>query len=293
MPPHKTTLTKTLTNILDKYIFGAKMIINNNKGEHMFKALKMRIAARRMEKTKSARKSAKKSTRQARKQSSWAKVVDVVKKPFIILARWLRSFWSWVRSIDLIGLVNITLLSAIIVLFSMLIIDIIGCNKKPVVIIAKNDIAEKEQFLTSDNSASRAIRERAPQKVASLPIHRDANRQYTQEPINVVKVKPDDVAIKQTARVRNVMYGDVIIDSRGAATMLKTGDIIKGNLFLQNMRKYTLPRGIRIEGNLFLRDMGMLQFAGEFTVTGNIYVTPTSSFGPLPGTARIGGQVIL
>ena len=59
------------------------------------------------------------------------------------------------------------------------------------------------------------------------------------------------------------------------------------------MRKYVLPCGIRIEGDLFLRDMGLLQFAGEFTVTGNIYVTPTSSFGPIPGTARIGGQVIL
>lgn len=256
----------------------------------MFKALKMKIAARRMERKKAARKSVKKNVR---KTSFWSKAWEIIKKTFRAIARWLTAFWAWVRSIDLIGLVNVTLLSAIIVLFSMLIIDIVGCNKKTVVIIAKNDTAETEQVAISDKSAPRIIREREIQKVASLPIHRDANRQYTKEPINVVKVQPDEVAIKQTARVRNVMYGDVIIDSRGAATMLKTGDIIKGNLFLQNMRKYTLPKGVRIEGNLFLRDMGMLQFAGEFTVTGNIYVTPTSSFGPLPGTARIGGQVIL
>ena len=65
------------------------------------------------------------------------------------------------------------------------------------------------------------------------------------------------------------------------------------SLYIQHMRKYVLPRGIQIEGNLFLRDMGLLEFAGEFTVTGNIYVTPNSSFGPIPSNARIGGQVIL
>ena len=59
------------------------------------------------------------------------------------------------------------------------------------------------------------------------------------------------------------------------------------------MQKYTLPCNINIEGNLFLRDMGMLQFCGAFTVKGNIYVSPRSSFGPLPKTARLGGQVIL
>lgn len=257
----------------------------------MFKALKMKIAARRMER-KNARKTTKKTARNnKRKESFWNRAWEVICKPFRAIARWARDFWNWVRSIDLIGLVNITLLSAIIVLFSMLIIDIIGCSKKPVVIIAKNNAAE--QNIKSENAQPRIVRSREVKKVATLPLQRDSNRQFTEQTINVAKVKTDETAVKQTARVQNVMYGDVIIDSRGAATMLKSGDVIKGNLYLQNMRKYILPCGVRIEGNLFLRDMGLLQFAGEFTVTGNIYVTPTSSFGPLPGTARIGGQVIL
>lgn len=257
----------------------------------MFKALKMKLAARRMER-KNVRKPAKKNNRNnAHKVSFWKRALDIICKPFRTIGRWLSMFWKWVRSIDLIGLVNITLLSAIIVLFSMLIMDIVGCNKKPVVIIAQNDISQ--QVRVSDKSAPRIVRNRNAQKVSSLPLQRDSQRQFTEKTIEVAYVKPDTTAIKQTARVRNVMYGDVIVDSRGAATMLKPGAVIKGNLYLQNMRKYVLPCGVRIEGDLFLRDMGLLQFAGEFTVTGNIYVTPMSSFGPIPGTARIGGQVIL
>ena len=44
---------------------------------------------------------------------------------------------------------------------------------------------------------------------------------------------------------------------------------------------------------MFVRDVNKLQFCGDFEITGNIYVTPTSSFGPIPRSARLGGQVIL
>jgi hypothetical protein len=89
------------------------------------------------------------------------------------------------------------------------------------------------------------------------------------------------------------MYGDIIIDSRGAAMMLNNGYEINGNLYLQNMRKYVLPCDIKITGNMFVRDVNMLQFCGKFEIAGNIYVTPTSSFGPIPRNAYVGGQVIL
>lgn len=87
--------------------------------------------------------------------------------------------------------------------------------------------------------------------------------------------------------------GDVIIDSRGAGAILRKDTQVNGNLYLQNMRKFTLPCNVRINGNLFLRDVNKLQFCGEFVVTGNIYVSPRSSFGPLPKNARIGGYVVL
>lgn len=256
----------------------------------MFKGLKLKIAARRVEK-KGARKATKKTAKQSNNKH-WAKVKPIITKPFKFIAKLLNKFWAWVRSIDLIGLVNITLLSAIIVLFSMLIIDFTGCNKKPVVVVAKNEITTTQQIQITNTMAPQDIKK--ANHPAPLPLKKDARtRKFIDAPINVVPVKKDIVAERQTARIANIMYGDVIIDSRGAATMLHTGDKIKGNLYIQHMRKYTLPCNIKIEGNLFLRDMNMLQFCGDFTVTGNIYVSPDSSFGPIPRTARIGGNVIL
>lgn len=255
----------------------------------MFKALKMKIAARRMERKRNVRKSSTKKARRSTNKSFWNRVWNTICAPFRAISRWFRAFWKWICRLDLVGMVNIALLSAIIVLFSMLIIDVIGCNKRPVVIVTKRNAP---QITMNSDAANRTVRQRTP-KIQTLPIKKDANRNFIGKTIDVMPVRPDKVAIQQTARCKNTMYGDVIIDSRGAATMLKPASVVKGNLYLQHMRKYTLPRGVRIEGNLFLRNMGMLQFGGEFTVTGNIYVTPDSSFGPIPGNARIGGQVIL
>ena len=260
----------------------------------MFKELKMKIAARRVERKKAREQAAKKANKSKKaSESFWTKLWKVICKPFNVIGRWLKNLWAWVRSIDLIGLVNITLLSSIIVLFSMLIIDVIGCNKKPVVIIAKNDIEAvvKPQITVSEKPAP--IKPKT--EPVTLPIKKDPEtHKFVKKPIvkNVCGAECKIVQ-QQTARVRNVMYGDIIVDSRGAASMLKSGDTVKGNLYLQNMRKYILPCDMRIEGNLFLRDVNMLQFCGDFTVTGNIYVSPRSSFGPIPKTARLGGQVIL
>lgn len=260
----------------------------------MFKELKMRIAARRVERKKAREQAAKKATKAKKSSESfWSKVWQVVCKPFKMIWQGLKNLWSWVRSIDLIGLVNITLLSSIIVLFSMLIIDIMGCNKKPVVIIAKNDIEAVVQPQITVTEKKADIKPKAEPVV--LPIKKDpVTRKYVNKPVTKSTCGTDcKIAQRQTARVKNVMYGDIIVDSRGAASMLKEVDTVKGNLYLQNMRKYTLPCNMNIEGNLFLRDVNMLQFCGDFTVTGNIYVSPRSSFGPIPRTARLGGQVIL
>ena len=87
--------------------------------------------------------------------------------------------------------------------------------------------------------------------------------------------------------------GDVIVDTFRSATVLSNGVKVNGNLFIQNMRKYTLPCDAVINGNLFIRNVDHLKFCGTFTVTGNIYVNRQSAFGPIPCDARVGGQVIL
>ena len=166
----------------------------------------------------------------------------------------MRGIWAWLCGINLIGLINLALLVAIIVLCSLLVIGILN-NRKSV--FFNNATA---------NNINRVI--------------------------NAVPTKPcNDVTLRPQGDGN--IYGDVIIESRGEAIMLKPGAHIRGNLYLQRMRKYVLPCGVVIEGNLFLRDVNMLQFCGPFTVTGNIYVSPRSSFGPLPYNARLGGQVIL
>ena len=122
-------------------------------------------------------------------------------------------------------------------------------------------------------------------------MRRDAKTGNMPTTINTVSATP---SAEITAQTRDSeIFGDVIIESRGESAAIKNGAHIHGNLYLQRMHKYVLPCGVVIDGNLFLRDLHLLQFCGEFTVRGNIYVSPTSSFGPIPCNARIGGQVIL
>ena len=207
---------------------------------------------------------------------------------------WLfRAFWAWVCSINLVGLINLALLIAIIVLCSLLIISLMNnrksiffrnatatdVNKVTVEAVQNTEKSEKEATVTPES-------ERVP-----LPVRRDA-RGNMNKPMNVVPTKPcNNPALRPQGDGR--IYGDVIIESRGERIILKEGARIRGNLYLQRMRKYVLPCNVVIEGDMFLRDVNLLQFCGPFTVTGNIYVSPRSSFGPIPYNSKLGGQIIL
>ena len=236
---------------------------------------KMKAAARRV---KSTRKAAlvKKSNKQT---SVWTRIWNIVCWPFKKIAKLLRAFWNWLCEINVIGLVNITLLISIIVLFSMLILDVTKCNKAPVVIVA-----EPVPVTTAERSVS----------ARPMPVLPATTKQHSQ-PVNIVPVKKAEVEIakKQVAKQGKKFLGDIVIDGRAAGKLLRNQTQVNGNLYLQNMHKYTLPCDVKINGNLFLRDIGLLQFCGEFVVTGNIYVSPRSSFGPIPKTARVGGYVVL
>lgn len=238
---------------------------------------KVKAAARRVKNTRQVT-----MNKNAKKQNSvWNRVWNILCWPFRKIAKFCR--WGWMRlcEINVFGLINITLLVSIIVLFSMLILDVTKCNKAPVVIVA-------EPVPVTKNVTERNVTER---KIMAVPVVNQKNAQ----PVNVVPVKKAEVVIakKQVAKQNKKFLGDVIVDSRGAGALLQNESQINGNLYLQNMHKYTLPCGVKINGNLFLRDIGLLQFCGEFVVTGNIYVSPRSSFGPIPKTARVGGYVVL
>lgn len=237
------------------------------------------MATKRVENKTNRRttRAANKNTRMARIR---ARIADYWHRAVAACRNFGRRVWNWIRGLDMVVLVNITMLIAIIVLFTMLIIDIVNCRR-----CARMANANAPQIVDT-----RTVHNRR----ATLPMKAN-NGVMINAPVNVVPVRKCDVkmARRQIARIDETMYGDVVIDSRGAATMIKNYTNVRGNLYLQNMRKYTLPCGVRVDGNLFLRDVNMLQFCGEFTVTGNIYVSPRSSFGPIPSNARVGGNIVL
>ena len=263
----------------------------------MFKKLKMKLDAKRM------RREAEYAAANKRIRQTETGFERAVLFPFRLIARALRwifdtvcavcswiwdgivwlakKIWKWLCGINLVGLINLTLLVAIIVLFSMLIINIVNCRRAPVVVNA----TEKTVIIEAKRG-SRIVSN------TTIPVKRDAKTGNMETTINVVETKPsDDPTLRPQGDGK--IYGDVIIESREEAIVLKNGAHIRGNLYLQHMYKYVLPCDIKIEGNLFLRDLNMLHFCGRFDITGNIYVTPNSSFGPIPKNAYLGGQIIL
>jgi len=208
----------------------------------------------------------------------WDTICAVCSWVWDVIFTGAKKIWKWLCGINLVGLINLTLLIAIIVLFSMLIINVLNCNRTPVVIMSD-----------AKNVAIETTNKKAPK---TLSIQQHITTDDKLPIINLVKTEPSkDVTLRPQGDGK--IYGDLIIESREEAIVLKNGAHIHGNLYLQHMYKYVLPCDIKIEGNLFLRDLGMLQFCGRFTITGNIYVTPNSSFGPIPRDAHLGGQIIL
>ncbi len=262
----------------------------------MFKKLKAKLDAKR------TRRAADQVAANKRAQQTETAFERAILFPFRMIARALRwifdtvcavcswiwdgivwaakKIWKWLCGINLVGLINLTLLTAIIVLFSILIINIVNCRRGPVVVHA----GEKAVTVVA-KSGTKTISK-------TVPVKRDTKTGNMETTINVVETVPsNDPTLKPQGDGK--IYGDIIIESREEAIVLKNGAHIRGNLYLQNMYKYVLPCDIKIEGNLFLRDLGILHFCGRFDITGNIYVTPNSSFGPIPKNAYLGGQIIL
>ena len=240
----------------------------------------------------------KNASRKARNKN----IMQWVKKIVLFPVRVCQSIWKWIKSIDVVGMVNLTLLVAIIVLFSALVSDFIKCdngvkmnrvNNNNVVNVSK-PVANNNKIAKSKQSDSRRVIKRTFK--TTLPLQADKQTGITPK-IKTVGVKKP-VLVKEMSFPSNELpkqdlYGDVIVDIYKDAPVLSNGVKVNGNLYIQNMRKYTLPCDAKIEGNLFIRNVDKLSFCGAFTVKGNIYVNRQSSFGPIPRNARVGGQIIL
>ncbi len=227
-----------------------------------------------------------KKNNNTKKQNWFYRIIKFIFWPIrMIWNKILLPIWNWIAGLNFIALLNLALLSCIIVLFTALIMD-----------VTNNSIHFTKYASAEPEISQKTTRIEKPKHL--LPAKADQNN-GTGSVITVAKRKPNRTAIKQIAFVENQesktvdLMGDVVIDNHDATILLKTNTHVKGNLYLQNMRKYTLPCNLHIDGNLFVRDLNMLNFCGSFTVKGNIYVSPRSSFGPIPNNANIGGQIIL
>lgn len=260
----------------------------------MFDRLKMKLAARRVERKRDF------AAADKRIMKNDSRTKRVLLWPFRMIGRGLRWVWdvvvsviSWIWelicNINLIGLLNLTLIIAIIVLFFMLIIDLVNVSRKPVVVMVPTKDATV-QVIGKNATKQQTKKYMKNLNAIVLPLKRDektGNLEYGR----AVNINGNE-SVQNNTNSEN-LYGDVIIETRTERNMLANGTKVNGNVYLQNMRKYVLPCDVDIRGNLFLRNVGMLQFCGKFTVNGNIYVSPRSSFGPLPASAELGGQIIM
>ena len=250
----------------------------------------------------------KRATRKTRKNTFWQWVkkillfpIRVIKWLWRLICRICRAIWNWLKSIDIIGMINLTLLVAIIVLFLSLISNFVCCrkyNSNTFVSNNKSDITMTQKSNDAANAENRRVVKRKYNNATVLPVKVDDKDAGVVSPqIRTIGVdKPEIVAELATPASElpeQVLSGDVIVERAPNSPILSNGVKINGNLFIQNMRKYTMPCDAKINGHLFIRNVQKLSFCGKFKVNGNVYVNRESSFGPIPEDAKINGQIIL
>lgn len=234
----------------------------------------------------------KKASINARKQNK----KQVIKNILLFPVRVLGAIWNWLKSIDVVGMINLTLLVAIIVLFSSLISDFICCKKcdKKASAAKKSEIVmtQKQPALDKSRILKRKFSTVLP--VKPVKISKDTS---IRPQIRTIGVKKPEIirelSLPANELPKQTLSGDVIVDVNPSSPILSNGVKVNGNLYIQNMRKYTIPCDAKISGHLFIRNVNKVKFCGKFTVNGNIYVNRESSFGPLPEGAMVNGQIIL
>ena len=236
------------------------------------------------------------ATKTNRKKTFWGWVKDIILFPWRVLKAiwrflvrvWL-AIWNWLKDISLFGMINLTLLVAIIVLCSSLISFVWGDKTVPGDTKNGNVEITSDSYVPGNNVVQRRFN-------TNLPMRTDSETGITPK-VKVVGMKKPvvdkNLSLPAEELPKQNLYGDVIVDTYPNSVVLMNGVVVNGNLYVQNMHKYTLPCGAKISGNLFIRNVGKLHFCGSFSVKGNIYVTHHSSFGPIPQDSYVGGQVVL
>lgn len=232
--------------------------------------------------------------KRAARRTRWENFKCTLKRIITFPWRVLCAIWKWLKSIDVVGMINLTLLVVIILLFVSLIVDVVRYRKCATINTDRN--GEVVTVVKNDSVKNKEAKFVKHKFNTVLPLKADKRTGITPKIRTVGVDKPE--IVRETSLPANELQkqnlaGDVIVDVNPKSPILYNGAKINGNLIIQNMRKYTLPCGMTINGHLFIRNVQRLYFCGEFTVNGNVYVNRESSFGALPKGTKINGQIIL
>ena len=259
------------------------------------------------------------AVRETRAKNIKQRIKNIVLVPWKWMCRAGRAIWNWAQNIGVIGAINLILLIIAIILFLVLFSNLVRHGKSVVNNAPKVDACETVITNPVKQMKEVEIQVEKPKTVKQVKqkknkvkhdtrkvINRDAN---TALPIKdnsstkiKIKIKTVGVAKPQIIKElsvpaekqpKQVLSGDVIVDAYPSSPVLSNGVKINGNLFIQNVRKYTIPCDTKINGHLFIRNVDKLYFCGRFIVNGNVYVNRQSSFGAIPDGAKINGQIIL
>lgn len=235
-----------------------------------------------------------KKINRATRQTRWEIFKYRVKRIITFPWRVCCAIWNWLKSIDVVGMINLTLLVIIILLFLSLIINFVRCHKCQTANVNSAETVVVTNSGDSVNSNNRKVTKRVFK--TTLPLKADKKTNIKPKIRTIGVSKPE--IVKETSFASDELpeqklSGDVIVDVNPASPILSNGVKVNGNLIIQNMRRYTLPCDAQINGHLFVRNVERLYFCGAFTVNGNIYVNRQSSFGALPKGTKISGQIIL
>jgi hypothetical protein len=223
------------------------------------------------------------------------------KKPNFFVRAWRRivrqcsAFWKWLCNQDRMMFFNIVLLALVIAMMVAMI-----CSVKRVGGAKKIPGARNVEYIEFRAKNGRPIDFRPNLGRPTVVVSRNgqvlagAPRRTAAGPRQKITLP-----LKRNRPVaRKTVAGGIVIDGNTRDGGLRAMTTVNGDLYLQNMRTYTLPCGTSVRGNLFLRNVRLLKFcdpaAGvpSFYVAGNIYVSSNSSFGPIPKNAYLNGQIV-
>jgi len=237
-----------------------------------------------------------KKMKKAARKNRIANIKKRIAKIITWPCRACRALWNWLKSIDVIGMINLTLLVVIIMLLCVLVSDFTRCRK---VSVANSEFANRVESVDMSGKKQSATDSRKVVKrtfKTTLPAKADEQTNIKPKFKTVGVAKPQiikELSFPAEELPNQVLSGDVIVDNYPSSPVLSNGVKINGNLIIQNMRKYTIPCDAKINGNLFIRNVAKVNFCGKFKVNGNVYVNRESGFGALPDGTKINGQIIL